>query len=198
MTNNPVTDFLLRRRSVVAKKMIPTAPLPEHLQVILDCGLRVPDHSNVQPWKIVVISGDARADFDNNIILPAARARADKNGEALTEVLKELESSRMQRSGVVIAVLCQPTVPHKIPEWEQQLSCGAVCSQMLVAAQSYGYAAQWLTEWPAYNVQVVEALGGDPTVDRIAGFIHIGAMEQPPAERKRPVKDDIVSHWQQR
>ncbi len=195
MTGNAVTDFLLKRRSVVAKKMIPQAPDPDHLQIILDCALRVPDHSNVQPWKITVFEGTARADFDERIIYPAAQQRAKETGEPLTEVLTQLERTRMQRSGVVIAVLSQPVIPHKIPLWEQHLSCGAVCSNMLVAAQSFGYAAQWLTEWTAYNEQIIKALEGDPAKDQVAGFIHIGAMEQPPAERKRPVKDEIINYW---
>jgi hypothetical protein len=32
-----------------------------------------------------------------------------------------------------------------------QLSSGAVCMNLLSSAQSMGYAAQWLTEWYAYN-----------------------------------------------
>jgi len=155
--------------------------------------LRVPDHSNVQPWKIVVIEGDARKKFDEQVILKAALAKKDV---PLGEVQKALESSRMQRGGVVIAVLCSLVVPHKIPVWEQQLSAGAVCAHLLIAAQSLNYAAQWLTEWPAYDPDVISALGGDPNSDRIAGFIHIGKKQQQPDERKRPDADEKVTWWQ--
>ena len=197
MSKHAVTEFLLRRRSVVAKKMIPEAPDAADLQTILDCSIRVPDHSNVQPWRITVFEGKARQDFDENVLLPAAKKRAESNGAALTETLETLEKTRMQRSGVAIAVLYKPVIPHKIPLWEQQLSCGAVCSQMLVAAQSLGYAAQWLTEWPAYDEAVVSALGGQPDTDLVAGFIHIGAMEEKPGERKRPVREEIIRYWGQ-
>ena len=191
--SNSVIPFLLKRRSVVAKKMLPDAPTEEDLQNIINCGLRVPDHSNVQPWKIVVIKGEARKKFDEQIILKAALAKTD---EPLSDVQRELESNRMQRSGVVVTVICSMVVPHKIPVWEQQLSAGAVCAHILIAAQSLDYAAQWLTEWPAYDPNVISALGGNPETDRIAGFIHIGKKQQQPDERKRPDPAEKVSRWQ--
>ena len=191
--SNSVIPFLLKRRSVVAKKMLPDAPTEEDLQNIINCGLRVPDHSNVQPWKIVVIKGEARKKFDEQIILKAALVKTD---EPLSDVQRELESNRMQRSGVVVTVICSMVVPHKIPVWEQQLSAGAVCAHILIAAQSLDYAAQWLTEWPAYDPNVISALGGNPETDRIAGFIHIGKKQQQPDERKRPDPAEKVSHWQ--
>ena len=191
--SNSVIPFLLKRRSVVAKKMLPDAPTEEDLQNIINCGLRVPDHSNVQPWKIVVIKGEARKKFDEQIILKAALAKTD---EPLSDVQRELESNRMQRSGVVVTVICSMVVPHKIPVWEQQLSAGAVCAHILIAAQSLDYAAQWLTEWPAYDPNVISALGGNPETDRIAGFIHIGKKQQRPDERQRPDPAEKVSRWQ--
>ena len=191
--SNSVIPFLLKRRSVVAKKMLPDAPTEEDLQNIINCGLRVPDHSNVQPWKIVVIKGEARKKFDEQIILKAALVKTD---EPLSDVQRELESNRMQRSGVVVTVICSMVVPHKIPVWEQQLSAGAVCAHILIAAQSLDYAAQWLTEWPAYDPNVISALGGNPETDRIAGFIHIGKKQQQPDERKRPDPAEKVNHWQ--
>ncbi len=192
--SSDVIQFLQQRRSVVTKKMLPVAPTDSDLEQIISCGLRVPDHSNVQPWKLIVIKDDARKKFDEEVILKAAKA---SSSESLSDTVKQLESQRMQRSGVVIAVLCSFVIPHKIPVWEQQLSAGAVCSHLLIAAQSLDYAAQWITEWPAYNPDVISALGGDPTSDRIAGFIHIGKKQSQPDERKRPIHDEKVSYWQQ-
>jgi len=31
-----------------------------HLDKILECGLRVPDHGALNPWKICVIKGEAK------------------------------------------------------------------------------------------------------------------------------------------
>ncbi|OED42537.1 hypothetical protein AB833_05870 [Chromatiales bacterium (ex Bugula neritina AB1)] len=195
-----VIDFMQQRRSVVAKKMLPEAPADDALNAILQIGLRVPDHSNVQPWRIVVLKGEARKQFSEQVIVPAARKRCEEDssiqsGSDMGESLEQVECNRMQRGGVVIAVLFKPTIPHKIPVWEQQLSAGAVCAHILLAAQAYDYAAQWLTEWPAYDKAVIESLGGDAATDLVAGFIHIGRKAEQPNERKRPVPEDIISYW---
>ena len=39
-----ILDFLSKRRSVTAKRMSEGNVLKEHLQLILNAGLRVPDH----------------------------------------------------------------------------------------------------------------------------------------------------------
>jgi len=192
MQNN-VISFLHTRRSVVAKKMLPVAPSQSDLDAIIDCGLRVPDHANVQPWQLVILRGDSRKQFDEQTVLKAALADAS---EPLTDLQQQLESSRMQRSGVVIAVLSTPVSPHKIPVWEQQASAAAVCTHLLLAAQSLDYAAQWITEWLANHKSIIAALGGDPATDRVAGFIHIGKKEEEPKERNRPERENKVMYWQ--
>lgn len=193
---NPVIEFLQRRRSVVSKKILASAPTAQHLDSILGCGLRVPDHSNVQPWRVVVIEGENRRRFGEDVIVPAARIRAEQQQLSFDAPLQALEASRLERAGVVIAVLCTPVIPHKIPPWEQHLSSAAVCMQMLNAAQSLDYAAQWITEWPAYDPAVISALGGNPEIDKIAGFIYIGSKQEQPAERARPEPAAIISRWQ--
>ena len=86
----------------------------------------------------------------------------------------KMESSRLQRADTVIAIISNTVEHSKIPEWEQILSCGAVCTTILYAAQSLGYAAQWVTEWYAYNEKMLTTLGGIVGKDKIAGFIYIG------------------------
>ena len=71
-------------------------------------------------------------------------------------------------------------------------SAGAVCMSLLMAAQSLGFAAQWLTGPAAYEQAVLSALGGK-TGDEIAGFIYIGTAVEP-CEWARPKLDDIVQY----
>ena len=103
------------------------------------------------------------------------------------------EGQRFARAPVVVAVVSRVTAGTKIPEWEQILSSGAACQTMLIAALSMGYAAQWLTEWYAYDPQVGQALGLEGT-DRIAGFLYLGNAEAT-NERARPNYDDVASEW---
>ena len=161
----------------------------EHLKLILNAGIRVPDHGALNPWKLKVIKGNSFKKIDEEIIL----REFIKDNPNADELMKERESSRLQRASVVIAVISSPVDHFKIPEWEMRLSSGAVCMNLLSCAQSLNYAAQWLTEWYAYNDNLLKFLGGDPKKDKIAGFIYIGHKKEEPIERKRPDPNNIIT-----
>ena len=186
-----VINFLKTRRSVTAKNMVSGFVGDNDLNNILSCGVRVPDHGALNPWKIVVIKDERLEKFDKEVILKEF-LRENPNA---SEKEIEIESSRLQRGGVVLAVLSTPIEHPKIPKWEMQLSSAAVCMNLLSCAQSKGYAAQWITEWYAYNKVVIEKLGGDFNRDKISGFIYIGQQSEPPKERRRPNPDDIISYY---
>ena len=187
---NSSDNFYLTRRSVLAKK-IQNHPISEdHLNIIINAGIRVPDHGALNPWKIKVIRGDILKKIDQEIILSEfKRLNPDAN-----EIALELESKRLQRASIVLAVLSTPVDHPKIPEWEMRLSSGAVCMNLLSCAQSMGYAAQWLTEWYAYNDKMLEYLGGRKDIDKISGFIYLGHKNEEPNERRRPVPEEIISY----
>src|SRR6056300_1757162 len=186
---NEIINFLKRRRSVTAKSMNAGNVHSEHLDEILECGLRVPDHGALNPWKICVIKGEAQNRIGVEIL---AKEYKSENPEASEDDL-DFEKNRFNRADVVIAVLSTPVNHPKIPQWEMELSSGAVCTNLLIAAQSLGYAAQWLTEWYAYNKVLLKEFGGDPKTDKIAGFIYIGEKQKEPMERRRPIKDKIIN-----
>jgi nitroreductase len=184
-----IIDFLTRRRSVTARNLTDPGPRDDQLQQILAAGVRVPDHGRLGPWRFIVIKGDARAKFGD--VLADAYEKAN---DGTFEELLDIERERFQRAPVVIAVASRVIKDHKIPEWEQQLSSGAACMNMLNAAHAMGYTAQWLTEWPAYNDDVAAALGLGEN-ERIAGFVYVGSPAEPPEERKRAALEDVVSEW---
>ena len=181
-------DLLLSRRSVVANLMEGPGPSAEDLRQILEAGMRVPDHGRLVPWRFLLIRGDARQALGQ--VIGEAFRRDNPDAE---EKRVELERKRFVRAPVVVAVVSKVDREAKIPEWEQVLSAGAACQNLLVAALSLGYAAQWLTEWYAYEPLLLKALGlGDG--DRIAGFLYIGDAA-PLGDRARPEFDDVVSEW---
>jgi len=52
---NEITNFLKKRRSVTAKNMNAGYVPSDHLNEILECGLRVPDHGALNPWNLNVL-----------------------------------------------------------------------------------------------------------------------------------------------
>lgn len=186
---NAMLELLLRRRSVKAIDMQQPGPDVAELDRIIRCGLRVPDHGKLGPWRVLRFTGNAREDFGAVLVDAWQQAHPDNPPERA-----ELERRRLLRAPVVLAVISTVTPGHKIPEWEQVLSAGAVCQNLLVAAHASGFCAQWLTEWFAYDGNVAQALGLQKD-ERVAGWIHIGSASQTPPERPRPEYETRVSDW---
>ena len=185
-------DLMLSRRSVKAADMVEPGPSAPDLDRILRAAIRVPDHGKLAPWRIQVLHKAGQARLGGFL----ADLFARHNPEARDKQVA-FERDRPQRAPVLLVVTAKPQVPHKIPEMEQLLSGGAVCTSILLAAHALGYRAQWLTEWPAYRPEVVAFLGHNPGTDRILGFVYLGSARQAPAERPRPSISDVVSDWPQ-
>ena len=182
-------DLLHRRRSVVVRDMVPPGPDAGALEAILRAGLRVPDHGKLAPWRFIIFQGAARTAFGE--VLRQAFVAQEPAAE---EERIAFEAARFERAPVVVAVISKVTSDHKVPEWEQVLSAGAVCQNMLVAAAALGFAGQWLTEWYAYDPLVTAQLGlGEG--ERVAGFLYFGSAKETPQDRPRPDLERITTEW---
>ncbi|WP_045859770.1 nitroreductase family protein [Teredinibacter purpureus] len=178
--NNTISDFILARRSVTAKDLCAPGPSEEQLDIILRSAHRVPDHGKIGPWRFVLFQDDARDRFGKKL----ARRFVKKNENA-TEAQIEFERHRFLRAPLVIAVVSSPIDHPKVPEWEQVLSAGAACQNILLASHALGFGAQWLTEWYAFDKYVAKKLKLT-SAEKIAGFIYIGSVDKKPDERTRP------------
>tara|TARA_B110000444_G_C18777922_1_gene565933 strand:+ start:587 stop:1156 length:570 start_codon:yes stop_codon:yes gene_type:complete len=187
---NIKNNFFSKRRSVMAKNMNNSPIEKEDINTILEAGIRVPDHGALNPWKLIVIQGKSLIKIDEEILLPEYK----KTNSNQDKEIVEAQTKKFQRAGLVIAVLSTPVVHSFIPKWEMYLSSGAVCMNLLNCAQSMGYAAQWLTEWYAYNEKMLIHLGGEINKDKIAGFIYIGYKKKDPLERKRPDPTKVIKY----
>jgi nitroreductase len=181
-------DLLLSRRSGSAKAMTGPGPTPEELQTILRVAARVPDHGKLFPWRFILFEGESRTRMGELLV------QCLKDTETVTPERATLEGERFLRAPVVVGVVSRVREAIPIPEWEQQLSAGAVCQTILIAVHALGYVANWLTEWCAYHPLVQERLGLKPG-ERIAGFIYIGKSAVALEERLRPDMSKIVSRF---
>ena len=188
----PVTDtidFLKTRRSVKPREMSGPGPSPAELDTILTIGARVPDHGKLAPWRFIVFEGDARLRAGEVIAAALARSKPD----ATTADLEAARNSLME-APLVIAVVSTIKPHPKVPPWEQQLSAGASCMNIVSAATALGYGANWLTGWYAFDRDVMDALGLAAN-EKIAGFIHIGKPTKPNEDRPRPVLAELVTRF---
>lgn len=177
------------RRSTSADRMAEPGPDDEALLAILEMAARVPDHRKLTPFRFIVFKGEARVRA--GAILGGRFAALNPEAD---NARIETERRRFLRAPVVVALVATFVRNHKTPEWEQALTTGAVGLNLLLAASSFGFAGNWLTEWYGYDDAVAEAFGLVPG-ERFAGFVYIGSAAEPPLERQRPELSSIVSTY---
>jgi len=190
MPDNATIALLKARRSVKPDLLGVPAPSAEDLETILTIAARVPDHKKLAPWRFVIIDGAARERLGDL----AAEACRLEDAEPPSHVRLETERKRFLRAPLVIAVVSRVKETRGAPEWEQILSAGAACMNLVIAANALGYGTTWITEWISYSKTFGDGFGLAAN-ERIAGFVHIGTATQKPDERERPALADVVTRW---
>jgi len=182
--------LLSLRRSTSKRGLTEPGPTSDELDDILTVAARVPDHRRLAPWRFLVFEGPYRAAFNQR----AVEIQKQEHPEATETMLADTEGY-FTRAPVIVAVISAPNVTHKTPTWEQELSCGAVCQNLLLAANASGWAGCWLTEWIAFSPGI-NALLGMTEHERIAGFIYLGTATEAPQERMRPDLSTKIARWE--
>lgn len=169
--------------------MVAPGPSAGELEQILTIGARTPDHGMLSPWRFVTVADDQRDELAR--LLTEALAEEEPGAPAA----KFAKAEDFARSGAALIVLISaPVRDHKIPEWEQILSCGAAGMNILHAAHAFGFVGGWVTGRHAYSKRVSAAFCGQG--ERIAGFIFIGSPGRELEERPRPDLSAVWRPWQ--
>ncbi len=175
--------LLAERRSSSAATLRAPGPDSDQLADLLRVAARAPDHGKLSPWRFVVLEGDGKAAYVR--ALERIAAQRGHNPAAL---------AKLSTPPLAIVVVSRAG-EGKIPEWEQVLSAGAVCTLLLVAAEAMGFGANWISDWYAYDEAARQALGLDAH-ERVAGFVYVGTAPEPPLERVRPEMAQITSRFE--
>jgi nitroreductase len=183
-----ILSLLETRRSARPRELIGPGPSAHDLEKILTIAARSPDHGKLHPWRFVTVAEEQR----DALAAHLRQALSEENPSATAaHYQKEVEFAHY--AGQLVVLVSAPVPEHKIPVWEQQLSCGAAGMNLLLAAQALGYDAGWLTGWRAYSERVRQAFC-EPG-ERIAGFIFIGHPGQKLEERERPELSAVWKRW---
>lgn len=180
-------DKLLSRRSVGTLQ----EPAPEgaDLDLILDAGLRAPDHGRLKPWRFVIIRGDARLAYAETLA-EAATVRDPANAATLAERYR----AWVRRTPMLIAVGAIMK-PGNIPEIEQLLAAGAAAMNMLNALHMLGYGGMWVTGPNVYDANVNRLLGFEAP-SRLVGHLTVGTPAPSTAPvAARPDRAAHVAEW---
>lgn len=182
---NAVLAAIRDRRSI--GKCSDEVPDRELIQQVIEAGTWAPNHHLTEPWRFIVLSGDARVGLGDAMGEAAAQqAATPEAGEAarVKAVGKPL------RAPYIVAVYAEPDPSS--PEIEEIASGAAAAQNMLLAAHALGLAAIWRSGKLIYSPEVRRYLQM-PDHAVMLGVIYLGfpAMEPPKRERK-PIEDVTV------
>lgn len=182
-------SLLRTRRSGKPRDMVAPGPDAAQLREMVALAARTPDHGKLAPWRFVTVAAEQRPAF---AALLREALRIERPGAAERDIEAVVQDFAYQAPALVV-VLSAPKSNAKIPLWEQELSAGAACMNLLHAAHAMGFVGGWLTGWAAYSERVRDAFGRAP--ERIAGFVFIGSPGRPLEERPRPEPSEVATSW---
>jgi len=192
--------LLEARRSVDPDFLAEPGPDAAATQRLLAIAARVPDHGMLEPWRFIVLQGAARAEASARLAQAYQAALATDlahlvrdNPEKTRRTLAKMPTL-LARAPLVVVVVSRADAAARKPEFEQVLSAGAVCMNLIVAAGAMGFAANWLTGWAATDPRALAILGV-AAGEKVAGIMHIGTATRAPVERRRPDMATLVTHW---
>jgi len=170
---NPVLDALATRRS--APHVREDRPPRELVERVLAAAAWAPNHYHTEPWRFVVISGEARNEL-GAVMADALRERLDDPDGPEAQQLLERERMKPLRAPVIIVAAMAPSGLAKAVETEEIAAVAAGVQNMLLAAHALGLGAMWRTGAPAYEPAVKRFLGL-PDGSHILAFVYLGYAE---------------------
>jgi nitroreductase len=183
-----ILSLLETRRSGKPRELVGAGPSPQELERILAIAARTPDHGKLFPWRFVTVGKDQR-----DALALLFRDALEEEDPSAGPAHHEAADQYARYPGALVALVSAPVHGHKIPVWEQELSCGAAGMNLLLAAHALGYVAGWITGWQAYSERVRSAFCGPG--ERIAGFMFIGHPGRELEERPRAPLATVWRPW---
>lgn len=178
-------EAIMTRRSV--PKVSDRAPDTATIERLLDAAVRAPTHHVTEPWRFIVLRGDALHGL--GAAWAAGVERAGKSAEGI--------AAKALRAPVVIAVIARPkTHLPKVVEVEEHHAIGAAIQNILLAAHALGLGAMVRTGPVATLPEVLDFLGlGDS--EHVAGFVYVGYPVDPHDRRplSRRTSAASVTQW---
>jgi nitroreductase len=183
-----ILALLRTRRSGKPRELLGPGPSPDELELMLTIAARTPDHGKLFPWRFVTVADDQR----DALAALLKQALLDDDPTA-PQARHDKEQEFAHSAGALVVLISAPVADHKIPVWEQELSCGAAGMNLLLAAHALGYLPGWVTGWRAYSERVRQAFCAPR--ERIAGFIFIGHPSRELEERPRTPLSTVWRPW---
>lgn len=182
----PVEQAIRSRRTI---KKFKSDDIPmDTLKGLLDVAIWAPNHKMREPWRFIIITGDARASFVNIL-----KEESLKGKDAVP--MKDAKIAHWLSIPAYIVVIQEQDPRPQICE-EDFAAVSALIQNFQLAAWEKGIGTLWNTNKHIYNPTLRSAIGVVPG-EKIVGVIQAGypahvpaAMERTPVDEKLTILTD--------
>jgi len=185
------------RRSI--RKYGATPILHDIIEKIIHAGIQAPSAKNRQPWRFIVVEGNAKIDMLNAMNKGLER---ETHNQKLPESAQYIGGAKhtitiMEQAPVTIFIINPLNSMSNFPkDWEMRFyeianvqSVGACIQNMLLAASDLGFGSLWNCDiYFAYD-EISEWLN---TNEQIVAAVSFGISAENPNARPRNNVDDLV------
>ncbi len=183
MNTQEILDFIKSRRSM--GNLIAPAPTHEQIEQAIEVAMSAPDHKQLQPYRFVVLEGQALHQFGEALKL-ASIAQGETDETTLTKAL-----AMPLRAPMIITCITRFQQHDKVPKWEQLASAAASVQNLLLALQAMGFATVWRTGL-LIDEPAVKTHFGVTDDNQIVGFIYVGTAGTAMPKRPTLLVDDFI------
>jgi nitroreductase len=156
------------RERVSCPRLDAPAPTEGQLEQLLAAAIRAPDHGLLRPWRFIVVQDEARLRL-GEMLAQCCRQDQPEITEAQVEKLRQAPL----RAPMLLIVVAEVAIGHKVSVIDQIMACAAAVQNLLLCAHSIGVGAMWRTGAPALSPSLKVRLGFRPE-DEIVGFVYLG------------------------
>ncbi len=185
-----ILEIIAQRRSI--GKMTGECPSRTQIERILGAATHAPNHHNAQPWRFIVLAGNARVEL-GKVMAESLLARAGALDGEKGRAMLEKERTKLLRAPIVIVAVAEHPQQSNVLEIENIEAVAAAVQNMLLVAEELELAAMWRTGDAAYDPRVKQWLKLAPE-DHIVAFLYLGYPAIPHQER-RPIPFQEKTSW---
>lgn len=189
-----VFEAISTRRSI--GRLTSECPDRDLIERVIQTTLFAPNHRHTQPWRFLVLAGDARVRGGEVLERSLIRRLADPETPSSLEV-RQSERDKFLRAPVIVIVAVEPANAPNV-SLDEEIAAGAAGVQnLLLASHAVGLAAVWRTGDSVRDETVPTEFGFAPS-SVIIGYVYLGYPAPGHVVKPRPDRLPIetTTRWE--
>ena len=181
MSNPTILNDLIRTRRAIFPRQFDDEPVSlEIIMQLLENANWAPTHKKTEPWRFVVIRGEAKERLGD---LMAALYLRDTDPPKFKPTRHKKKAASPRQAACVIAI-CMQRHEELLPEWEEIAATACAVQNLWLSATAHGLGGYWSSPGIISDPEVRRFLELSET-ERCLGFFYLGHYDEAPQEGQR-------------